>query len=307
MGSNKPLLLIHSSMKPLSLAENVNIMLTPQFYTMKKEALPLKYHHQAKKIAPSLFDGLLEEGGEYRYFVFKEGEEWVFIAYDPGKISSFLREKGISPEQVSKLFFAQQALESFTGPVLLGEKEALVVLNDAVVVVPRTALAEELVPLAVDNNFTPSSGVVLEGSSGSLLSDRQTMIVAAVFLVFAVMFFVEGWRYSHELKTGEGEMQRLLEEHPSLQSRIKRENIAAKYQTIDSMERKKREVVKTLAGMIFKGVTFHEFTMNEKGFKARFSCRDAKVAERLGTLAKKENFSVSKEAGSNDLWIEGKL
>jgi hypothetical protein len=27
----------------------------------------------------------------------------------------------------------------------------------------------------------------------------------------------------------------------------------------------------------------------------------------LGTLAKKENFSVSKEAGSNELWIEGKL
>ena len=257
---------------------------------MKKEALPLKYLYQAKKIAPSLFDGLLEEGGTYRYFVFREGEEWVFIAYDPQKISSFLREKGIAPEQVSKLFFAQQSLDMFSSPVLLGEKEALVVLNDAVVVVPRTALTEEFTPLVVDNSFTPASGVVLEGSSGSLLSERQTAVLATIFLIFAVMFFVEGWRYSHDLKTGEQEMQRLLEEYPSLQSRIKRENIAAKYQAIDSIERKKREVVKTLAGMIFNGVTFHEFAMNEKHFKARFSCRDAKVAQRLITLAKKAKF-----------------
>ena len=63
MGSNKELLLVHASMEDVSLAHSVNVMLTPQFYTLKKEELPVKYLYQAKRIAPSLFDGLLEAGG----------------------------------------------------------------------------------------------------------------------------------------------------------------------------------------------------------------------------------------------------
>jgi hypothetical protein len=47
--------------------------------------------------------------------------------------------------------------------------------------------------------------------------------------------------------------------------------------------------------------------LNEKQFKARFSCSDAKVAKRLSELAKKEKFKTSKDASSNDLWIEGTL
>ena len=65
MGSNKELLLVHASMEHVSLTHSVNVMLTPQFYTLKKEALPVKYLYQAKRIAPSLFDGLLEEGRSY--------------------------------------------------------------------------------------------------------------------------------------------------------------------------------------------------------------------------------------------------
>ncbi len=72
MGSNKELLLVHAGMQRQFLSHDVNVMLTPQYYTLKREELPVKYLYQAKKIAPSLFDGLLEEVGEYDYMVYKE-------------------------------------------------------------------------------------------------------------------------------------------------------------------------------------------------------------------------------------------
>ena len=307
MGSNKELLLAHASMEPVSLSDSVNIMLTPQFYTLKKEALPVKYLYQAKKIAPSLFDGLLEEGRSYEYLVFKEENRWAFIAYDVDKITEFLSTKGIKSEQVSKLFFAQQALSSFTDPVFLGEKEALVALDDTVVVVPQTALEKKIKPLTFNDSFAPQTGITLQGAYGSLLSMKQAMALAMVFTIFAGMFFVEGWRYGNDSKAADVEMQQLLEEYPSLQSKMQRENIATKYKTIDTVERKKRKVVKTLAGMIFKGVSLTSFTLNEKGFKVQFSCSDTKVAKRLNELAKKENLSTSKVAGSNDVQIKGTL
>ncbi len=308
MGNNKELLLAHASMKPVTLQQSVNVMLTPQFYTLKKEALPVRWAYQAKRIAPSLFEGLLEAGKHYEYMVWKEDENWVFLAYDLEKITAFLESKGFTLENVSKLFFVQQSIDLFDKPLLLEENEALVSWEHTAVMIPRAALAEDEEPLLVFNNsFTPKSGVALHGSYGSLLNLKQASTLAAIFSLFAMMFFIEGWRYSHNAKAGEAEMQQLLEAYPSLQSKYTRDSITAKYKTLDTIERKKRDVIKTLSKMIFKGVTLTSFELNEKSFKVDFSCTDAKVAKRLNSLAKKEKFSISKVAGSNNLKIEGAL
>ena len=211
MGSNKELLLVHGSMKRVFLSHSVNIMLTPQFYTLKKETLPVKYLYQAKRIAPSLFDGFLEDWNDYEYLVFKEEESWVFIAYNMGQINSLLLSKGIKPEQVSKIYFAEQVRNSFTAPVLLGDKEALVVLDNAVVIIPQAALQEETAVLEFDDSFTPKTGITLKGVHSALLSSSQAVVLASLFTFFAGMFLVEGWRYGSESKAGAEEMQELLE------------------------------------------------------------------------------------------------
>ncbi len=308
MGNNRELLLAHISMKQVALSHTVNIMLTPQFYTLKKETLPVRWAYQAKRIAPSLFSGLLEEGKHYNYLVWKEKEQWVFLAYDLEMIRAFLKKKGFILENIAKLFFVQQSIDFFDKPFLLGESEALVSLDNTAVIVPRIALGRDESPsLVFDNSFTPKSGVALQSSQDSLLNVKQTSILAVIFTFFAMMFFVEGWRYDHDNKTGKEDMQLLLEAYPSLQSKYTRESIAAKYKAIDTRERKKREIIKKLSKMIFKGVTLTSFVLNEKHFKVHFSCSDAKVLKRLNALAKKENFSVTKVAGSNSLQIEGLL
>ncbi|WP_309499660.1 hypothetical protein [Sulfurovum sp.] len=306
-GSNKELLLIHKEMKQARPEESVNVMLSPLFYTLKKEALPLKYAYQAKRIAPSLFDGLLEAGKQYDYMVWKEKEEWVFLAYDLEMIMAFLESKGFTLENVSKIFFAQQALDLFDKPLLLGENEALVVLDEVVVLVPRSALINEEPSLVFDNSFTPKKGVMIQGAYGSILSLRQALMLASIFTLFAIMFFIEGLRYSNNAKIGEEEMEKLLEANPSLQSKYTRESIAARYKTLDTAERKKREIVKAVSSMIFKGVTLTSLEIDDKKFKVHFSCKDAEIANRVKELAKKHKMNTSALSGTNDLKIEGTL
>ena len=305
-GSNKELLLIHKEIKQPIVTEIVNVMLTPRFYTLKKEILPIKYAYQAKRIAPSLFDGLLEASRQYEYMVYKEAEFWVFLAYDLEMIMDFLQNKGIALEQVSKLFFAQQAVEHLDKPVFLSDAEALVGLDGIATVIPRSALGDEVSSLRVDKAFTPKKGVVIQGTYGSILSLKQTVMFASVCLLFAMMFFVEGLRYGSDGGADE-EMQTLLSSHPSLQSSYARESIMTKFKTLDNIERKKRESVKNLSEMIFKGVTLLSFQMDDKQFEARFSCKDAEIANRIKTLAQKYSFKTSAFTGSNDLKIEGAL
>lgn len=308
MGNTNNLLLAYPSMKQVTLSESVNVMLPPQFYTLKKESLPLQYAFQAKKIAPSLFEGLLEEGDAYEYMVWKEDDQWVFLAYDLSKITTFLESKGFALEHVDKVFFAQQSAQKFDKPLLLDDNEALVLLDETVVVVPRAALGEDqATTLKMDNSFTPKKGVVLQGNYGSILNKKQTAILASVLMLFAVMFFVEGFRYGGDAQAGEAKMQELLEAYPALQSKYTRDSIVNKYKTIDTIERRKRDMVKMVSGMIFKGVTLTSLKIDEKMLQAHFSCKDAQSASRIKTLAKKNQFKLLPITGSNDVKIEATL
>jgi hypothetical protein len=309
MENTKELLLIHASMTRLSreYADGVNIMLTPQFYTIKREEIPVKYAYQAKRIAPSLFDGLLEESEGYKYFVAQEDEGWLFIAYNPEDIKAVLGQKGILAEQVSKIYFAEQMVEKFNKPVLLGDKEALVNLGGTMTIVPQIALNPDEKPMQITQDFTPKKGVAFEGRGKSIISTNEAYTLAAIFALFAVIYFVEGSRYGKDGAVEETQMQMLLENYPSLQSSYTRKSIYSKYKAIDTKERKKRDIIKSLSHMIFKGSKLSSLSIDDKKFKAQFSCNDASVTSKLKELAKKEKFNTSKIANSNDLKIEGTL
>ena len=305
-GTTKRLLLIYPSMGNMNLKERINIMVTPQFYTLKKEVLPVKYAYQAKKIAPSLFEGLLEEGASYEYMVFKENDIWTFIAYDIEKISDFLISKGIDKAMVSKLFFAEQAKENLTSALPLGEKDALVLLDDTVVVVPQTALSEEESFLSFGKEFTPKKGISLQGEMGSVLNKKQAYMFAALFLLFAGLFIAEGARYG-DGKAGEKELQTLYASHPSLQSSYTREGVVKKYRDLDTQERKKRDSIKDLSSIIFKGVTLTSLHVDDKKFKAMYVCVSAQVSKKLQELAKKFHYSVKPVKNSFNVEIEGTI
>jgi len=291
----------------MKLKERINIMVTPQFYTLKKEVLPVKYAYQAKRIAPSLFEGLLEEDASYEYMVFKEEDIWTFIAYDIEKITDFLISKGIDKTMVSKLFFAEQSKEMITSPLPLGEKEALVLLDGSVVVIPQSALSKEEEPfLSFGKQFTPKKGISLQGEIGSVLNKKQAYVFAALFLLFAGLFIAEGSRYS-DGKLGESELQTLYASYPSLQSSYTREGVVKKYRDLDDKERKKRDSIKNLSSVIFKGVTLTSLHIDDKNFKAMYVCVSAQVSKKLQELAKKFHYSIKPVKKSFNVEIEGTI
>jgi len=309
MRNNKELLLAHKTMDRVTLVESANVMLSPQFYTLKQEALPMKYAYQAKKIAPSLFEGLLEDDGQYDYYVNKEDEGWSFIAYDTKKIMTFLESKGIHETKVSKLYFAQQAVEVLVSPVALNETEALAVHDGTVVHIPISALGlEERTSSRLPRSFIPKGGVSPQGAdTTSMLTQKQALSLAAVFLLFAGMFFIEAKRFVGDNQETKEELANLYSSYPALQSQYTRQGIVDKYRSLDKNERKKRNAVKTFSSMIFKGVTLTSLNINEKDFKANFSCTSESIAKRVRGLAKKANYKIASAKGSTDLSIEGAL
>jgi len=306
MENTKALVLVHSNMNATDITAPVDIILTPEFYTVKRESLPVQYTYQAKRIASSLFNGLLESTEGYEYFVSKDDDKWLFIAYNMEEIKKFLISKNINIEYISKVYFAEQMVESFNVPIVLDDKKALVNLNGTAVVVPLTALKDERTVSTVKKHNRPKSGISI-GTSNSFLTTKQSLYLSLFFILFSFMFIIEGSRYGEDSHIIKKEMNLLLEKYPALQSTYTRKNISKKYKNIDQKERKKRNLVKIFSTMIFKGVKLVSLEMDNKKFHVVFACEDASIVKKLKELAQKEKFHVVLPVEKNNLQIEGVL
>jgi len=305
--NSSPLLLVHRRMETVTQDRVTEIMLTPQFYTMKREALPLKYAYQARKIAPSLFEGLLEESGTYAYFVYRDGEEWVFVAYDPDEIMAFLQDKGLPVHQVSKIYFAQQSVAEFASPVALNDTEALGVIDNTVVLLPRAVLAEAEYR-SFGEHFRPAKGVKLAGAaSGALLPVQYAAVLAVVFGLFGMMWIAEGIRFGGENAALRSQLEALYEANPALKSTYARESILSKYRSIDVEERKKRDIVAKVSKLIFKGVTLTDLSISGGKFSAHFTIDDPGLRKRFDALLKNSGLAPKSSGTGSELVVEGTL
>ena len=294
-------------MQAVNSSEALDIMLSPQFYTLKRENLPIRYHFQAKKLASSILENLLPEEGGYEYYVFKDKDSWAFMAYNPVEIVSFLQSRGISAEQVSKLYFAQQVSEMFNTPVLLDENTALSSVQESATVVPRVLLPDETQYQNFDETFRPKTGISFSAGMHSIIEQKEAWMMGAFFLIFALLFAIEGVRYSRVADAMQEEVALLLQDYPALQSQYARENIAKKYRRIDKEERHKREVLKSISRLVLPGVEVESLLMGKKYYSAAFKCPDEQTVVRILSLAKEKQYKASRVGSENIVKIEGSL
>ena len=306
-GNNKPLVLVHKTMSSVKGNEAFDIMLSPQFYTMKKEDLSLRYSYQAKKLAPSVLEDLLSPDKYFMYYAFKEGDSWVFIAYDPEEISRFLKSRGAAVESISKLYFAQQVVEKFTTPVLLNKDEVISNIQHIATVTPKVLLSERVQCQGFSDAFRPSSGVSFVAGSKSIIEKKDALIISAIFLLFGLMYVAEGIRYQKVIGAMEEKVVDLFKEYPSLKNQYSRENIAQKYQKIDKEERHKREILKELSRLVLPGVEVENLSMNGKHFSFLLKYPNKKTADSIESRAKGKHYKLSKSDDKKQIRVEGKI
>jgi hypothetical protein len=272
----------------------IDIVVTPQFYLLKKEALPIKHLYQARRIAPSIFDGESGIDESTRYFVFRCKDVWCFIAYRPEEISEFITSKGILPERVGKLYFAEQFADVLHKPLQLNESHALISVDDTVTVIPLFLLHEE-----VDGNVVlqppTEGGVTLETIRPE--NRRSLMLIAGIFIIFAMIWSAEGYRYAMTKKEAFKKLRVLQGKYPELQAGYTRRSLLKKYRAVDEEERTKRNVIQILSQLAFQGVDIERVEIGPKGYEALFVVKNRSAEQKLRTLAKQHDMTVKTENG----------
>ena len=176
----------------LTIQKRAVLILSPAFYWFTKEKLDLPLS-QAKKIAPSIFEGIVPPG-EYSYFVEKVGDAYWFFAYNDQAILEKLSSLGIKPSQIAKVYPAQIALQKIQHPVRVGNKVAI---NDngTIILLPKSLAPSEAKDLTDDNLSLPKRALPLKAYSSSFVSEdllyKFAIVLFLAILTYAVEIFLQ--------------------------------------------------------------------------------------------------------------------
>ena len=235
---------VYQGMKPINSTKSIDIILSPEFYWIKKKSLPIKFSFEAKKYAPSLFEGFLPKG-EYKYLISKEDNEFLFIAYDESFITQFLESIGIKIEYISKIYFTQSEKEFFQNPIYLDNNRALISIDSVATILNRDLIADNITLYNQNREYKPS-GVYATITKNTLLTQKQIYIFIFLISLFAIINFIEAFEYRFKKEKIKNNFEEFISKTNLPISSYELKSIYNKYNKIDSIERKKREITSNL-------------------------------------------------------------
>ncbi len=308
LNNNKDLVLFHANMQRITHDKSINLLLSPQFYTIKKESLDIKYKRQALKIAPAIMDELLPHNKEHKFSVFKEDDKWVFVAFDEERVKSFAIDCGIELDLINKIYFAQQIRDKFSTPISLDDKKAIGLLNGTVTIIPKNALDKAQRYAYLDNSFTPSSGgISISGESSSLINQKSSIILSVVFVLFGFIFIFEGGQYSKEITSSQDKLSQKLKDYPSLASKYSRDSIEKKYHKIDLEQRAIRDFLKNLSSPIRGGAILSELTLKGSTQKVVLETKTDGIYQKVKQKAKSLGLKIKSIKNNTYIELENKI
>ena len=295
--SNGTLLLLHKKLEKVKKAGKYDLVLSPQFYIVTREKIPVKYPFQAKKLAPSILDDLLPADDRYEFEVKRDGDSWLFFAYSPREIEEFLKSCcNIPAHRIGKIYFADQLKEVIKKlPIGIDEENALTLVDGFATIVPRSMLQSDRYA-----RFTPKLRPkhsytfkhFSKRAKDTKLS-KESIIAASLLFLFGLFFFLDGYGYKRAIGKEEAGLDKLYEENPQLRSKLVRDSIKEKYEKIEKRERSIRNLLDSYSQLTSKKTILNRLELKEHKMVGRFMVNPSEMKHIL-SVATAENLNVNK-------------
>jgi len=302
--SEKPLIPLHRGMHPMNRpTAKIDLLLAPDLYLMKREELPVRFAFEARKIAPAILEEL-GAGEGWQFEALRDGPSWLLFAYDPQQIAEVLREAGIRPPQIHRLYFAQQFRDQLSHPLALDSEKSLVDLNGTVTLIPRHLQGGDPLETTLDLS-RPASSFSLRGIQNPGTPERSVaMMLAALLVLLGLAWSIEGWHFHRAAAELKKPLDHVLEGHPALASSITRRNIYQRYRQLDQPQRRLRTLLQRLGTLIGKDARLTHLSITPQSYEVRITVTPQRIAT-VKKLALQQGFSPRIEGET--LLLQGAL
>ncbi len=191
----------------------VSVILSPQYYWVKKADLPVKKEREALRLAPSVFDGILPDG-DFSYEVEKKDDSFILIAYDKKLISQaierqFKRHRG----GIEGIYFAQHELSFLQECRLVNEQSSLVTIDNVVIQVPKRCSDSQLLEDIFDKVKLSNKKAKLSSFDNEIISFKDSILMGVVSFLLLSAFGVEYFNYKREVSRLDEEKDKIISKY----------------------------------------------------------------------------------------------
>lgn len=182
-------LLLHSNSK-FNLQENVNVILSPEYYWVKIFELPLKSIKAVKSTLPSLFEDFIDISNK-KYFVQKlENQQYLCMAYDEVEILDAIRKSNLSIAQINGIYFSQIEFKSFidtTNNSCLKVSDICLGYSDGILVQIPLQLGTTINNSIDISNLKVTGNSINVSNSSKYISKKNIFMFSFLTLVFSIL------------------------------------------------------------------------------------------------------------------------
>jgi len=279
-GSGRKAVFVHSESTFHGLTDKTDFVLSPAFYWCRREELGKQSLYRARKLAPSVFHGLLPQGENFRYKVTRQGDSFLFFAYNEGEILARLEALGIPRELVGRLYFAQSELFPLEEPLRVTPESVLIEQNGLLAMVPASLLPDAPLldpPARLTGLQHPVrlSLALPKKSGGGYPSASRPLWLATVLV--ALFLLAEGSRYVR-LSTA---LENLQDARSTLYTRaglpatsFQVEAMRSRLEKIDRIQQSLRLTLSPVSLLQHPDYRLETLTLNNDTVEARFAIKD---------------------------------
>jgi len=208
--------------------EPVNVILSPQFYWIKKIDIPIKSIKEAKKLAKNLFK--LDEK-RYKFFALKIDNNYYAIAIEKDL------KLNIDKKYIKNIYIAQSELKNFNC-INVNEKYIIKKIEDLLFCFPKEKCQNNINEILKNIKLSKNRINLLNNIE---IDKKSFFFINLSILFIAIYFFIQGFAYKKELENIKLKQHQLFENSNlpkttfQLQSILN--NLKSKYQNIQKIKK----------------------------------------------------------------------
>jgi hypothetical protein len=261
----------------------IDLIISPEFYWVRKFEIPVKTQNQAKQVLPMLFDEYISASEDaLNYQAIKlENNSFLCFAYSNKKIYEAIKKANIPLSNISSFYFAQNECKDLKSFEI--DSQTYVYTEDEILIKIPNNLVEE--PIYLKNRLEKislSSNKIQVKLYNEILGKKQYIFLSIIFLVLILANGVKYFSYSNEINKLNEELESVKKTYRLPSSMIQMNSILKKYKKATTKELKKREAI----SYIFSNPDFlNSLNMERESISLEYKTKDKRKIEEF--LSKK--------------------
>jgi len=260
-----------------------DIVLSPEFYWAKRVTLNVRFAYQVKKMAPSIFDGILP-GDDFEYKVFKlRPHEFIVVAYDIDNIIMELKALGIDISLIDKIYTAQSEFIGKEISLKADEVHGITSNEEIIIYLPLKFLDQSpklnVVDILQDKKLT-SDYIYSKNLKKININDKESNLILWLLVLVVLILFVNVLKIEKYRNLIQKQKKSLIKKYDLPKTNFELKSIQGELSKVEKQQSRLKKVMSYISKFKFSKQEFlnsMHYAKSELKFSVKLSSKKREV------------------------------